>query len=164
MLQQQSRKPVGADLIIPVTAAAYAIYYVWSVSDFPFEAQFSGLVLAGLVVLLTLIYFARIALGFAQGRYSLGFGRFLGPQEGRAGRLVFVGLIVAYIVVVPYLGFTMTTFSFLVSAFLVNGARPVWRPIALAAAASLVGWLFFILLLDTRFPQGPFERAMEALF
>lgn len=163
MSQQQSRRPIGADLIIPVTAAAYAIYYVWSVRDFPFEAQFSGLALAGLVALFTLIYFARLVQGFAQGRYSLGFGRFLGPQEGRSGRLAFVGLIIGYIVVVPYLGFTLTTFTFLASAFLANGARPVWRPIALAAAASFLGWLFFILLLDTRFPQGPFERAMEAL-
>lgn len=88
----------------------------------------------------------------------------MGAQEGRTGRLAFVGLIVAYIAVMPYLGFTLTTFSFLASAFLVNGARPVWRPVALAAAASLSGWLFFIVLLDTRFPQGPFERAVEALF
>lgn len=164
MSQHETRKPVGADLIIPVVAALYAIYYVWSVRDFPFEAQFSGLTLAALLGLLTLIYFVRVAVGFARGRYSLGSGLLLGPRSGRMARLAFVALIVAYILVIPYLGFTLTTFAFLTASFVVSGARPLWRPICVAAAASLVGWLFFIVLLETRFPEGPFERAAEALF
>lgn len=82
MSQHQSRKPVGADLIIPITAAAYAIYYVWSVRTFPFEAQFSGLALAGLVGLLTLIYFARVARGLPKGAIGSASAAFWGPRRG----------------------------------------------------------------------------------
>ena len=42
MPERDQKTPVGADLIIPVAAAAYAVYYVASVADFPFEAQISG--------------------------------------------------------------------------------------------------------------------------
>ncbi len=164
MSEREPKTPIGADLIIPVTAGAYALYYVFSVRDFPFEAQISGMALAGLLGILVLIYFVRVARGFAAGRLSPGIGRFFGPRESRAARAAFVGLIVGFILVVPYLGFTLTTFAFLAASFLIAGARPVRRALIVAGAASLSGWLFFIVLLDTRFPEGPFERAMEALF
>ena len=44
------RRQVGSDLIIPVAGIAYAVYYVYSVWDFPPEAQRSGFFLAGLLV------------------------------------------------------------------------------------------------------------------
>lgn len=164
MSEREPRKPVGADLIIPVTAGAYALYYVLSVRDFPFEAQISGIVLAGLLSILVLIYFVRVARGLGVGRLSLGMGAFFGARESRAARGAFVALIVVFILVVPYLGFTLTTFAFLSASFLVAGARPVRRALLVAGAASLSGWLFFIVLLNTRFPEGPFERAMDTLF
>jgi hypothetical protein len=164
MSDRDQKQPVGADLIIPVAAAGYAVYYVLSVSDFPFEAQVSGMALAGALVLLVLLYFLRLAIGFRRGVYSLGLGEFFGPRESRPARGVFVALIVAFIVAIPYLGFTLTVFAFLAASFVVAGARPVWRAIALAAAVALAGWLFFIVLLGTRFPQGPFEHAVGAMF
>ena len=42
MPERDQKTPVGADLIIPVAAAAYAVYYVASVADFPFEALPDG--------------------------------------------------------------------------------------------------------------------------
>lgn len=164
MPDRDDKKPIGADLIIPVAAAGYAGYYVFSVADFPFEAQISGLVLAGLVFLLVLIYFVRLAIGFSRGRHSFGLGEFFGARNSRPARAAFVALIIGYIGVVPYLGFTLTTFTFLASSFLIAGARPVWRAMLVAGCAAIGGWVFFIVLLQTRFPQGPFERAVGALF
>jgi hypothetical protein len=134
------------------------------VRDFPFEAQISGMVLAGLLGLLVLVYFVRVGLRLGRGQVSLGLGNFFGARETRAARAAFVALIVGFIAAVPYLGFTLTTFLFLAASFLIAGARPVRRALMVAAAASLSGWLFFIVLLGTRFPEGPFERAMGALF
>ena len=158
------KTPVGADLILPVSAAAYAIYYVWSVRNFPTEAQISGFLLAGLLLLFVLLYFVRIGLGLASGRYSLGIGKFLGPRESVGPRVTFFALIVVSMIVIPWLGFTLTTFLFLLASFLVLGVRPIRRAFLVAGVAALGGWLFFIVLLSTRFPQGPFERAAEALF
>src|SRR3546814_14586840 len=85
----QSKVPGGADLIIPVAAGAYAIYYVYSVWDFPFEAQISGLALAGLVCALVLAYFARTALDVLRGRQSLGFGSLSDSRKLRSAGVVF---------------------------------------------------------------------------
>ncbi|HEY9057280.1 MAG TPA: tripartite tricarboxylate transporter TctB family protein [Aurantimonas sp.] len=164
MLDRETRKPVGADLIIPVAAGAYAIYYVLSVWNFPWQAQMSGIILAALMLLLVGIYLVRVVIGLRRERYTLGFGDFFGAPSSRASRAIFVALIVGYILAVPYLGFTITTFVFLATSFLVAGARPVGRAVLTAGLAALGGWIFFIVLLNTRFPQGPFEQAMGAIF
>src|SRR3546814_5544457 len=124
----QSKVPGGADLIIPVAAGAYAIYYVYSVWDFPFEAQISGLALAGLVCALVLAYFARTALDVLRGRQSLGFGSVSDSRKLRSAGLVFL-LTVGYIVAVPPPGFTLTTFAFLAASFIILGARPIRRAV-----------------------------------
>jgi hypothetical protein len=151
------RKQVGSDLIIPVAGIAYAIYYVYSVWDFPAQAQRSGLFLASLLVGLCLILFIRIGFQLAQGRLEWEFTALLGPPEGRMRRLGFVALIAAYLLTVRTLGFTLTTFAFLFLGSLLAGLNSVRRAAVFAASAALAGWLFFIVLLGTRFPRGPFE-------
>ncbi|MCB1882947.1 MAG: tripartite tricarboxylate transporter TctB family protein [Geminicoccaceae bacterium] len=162
--QGKPSKPVLADLILPVGAAAYAVYYVLSVRSFPFQAQVSGMAMAILVCLLVSIFLVRTLIGLRRGRYRLGLGDFLGPPESVPNRLLFVGFILAYVAAVPWLGFTLTTFVFLCLSFAVVGVRPWRRVVVVAGTAALVGWLFFIVLLGTRFPAGPFERLMGALF
>jgi hypothetical protein len=159
-----TKKSVGADLIIPVCSAAYAIYYVWSVFDFPKEAQLSGLILAGMLLLVVGIYFVRIIRGLVSGRYHLGFGSFFGPPASLRGRAIFFVLTLVALVVISWLGFTLTTFAFLSLSFIALGVRPISHALVVAAIGALVGWFFFIVLLGTHFPEGPFERAMEALF
>ena len=162
--KDRPRKPVGADLILPACAAAYALYYVWSVHEFPLEAQLSGAILACMLLLLVAIYFVRVALGFFAGKYSLGLGDFFGPPASLKRRAVFFFLMLGTLVVVPWLGFTLTTFTFLSISFLVLGVRPVSRALSVAGIGALTGWLFFIVLLDTNFPEGPFERLVQAVF
>ncbi|KPQ15177.1 MAG: hypothetical protein HLUCCO18_12975 [Rhodobacteraceae bacterium HLUCCO18] len=155
------RRQVGSDLIIPVAGIAYAVYYVYSVWDFPPEAQRSGFFLAGLLVALCLIFFVRIGILAARGRVELEFDALLGPPRGRLGRLGFVALIGAYLLTVGTLGFTLTTFSFLFIGSLLAGLKSIRRAAIFAATASLAGWLFFIVLLGTRFPLGPFEALVN---
>lgn len=154
------RKQVGSDLIIPVFGIAYAIYYVSSVWSFPAEAQRSGFFLAGLLVFLCLLFFLRVVIQTLRGQVEFEFTALLGPREGRLGRLGFVGLIGAYLLTVKTLGFTLTTFSFLFFGALLAGIGSVRRAASFAAIAAISGWLFFIVLLGTRFPLGPFEALM----
>ena len=155
------RKRVGSDLIIPVAGIAYAVYYVYSVWDFPPEAQRSGFFLAGLLVVLCLIFFLRIGILAVRGQVEVEFDALLGPPEGRLRRLGFVALIGAYLLVVQTLGFTLTTFSFLFIGSLLAGLESIRRAAIFAATAALAGWLFFIVLLGTRFPLGPFEALVN---
>lgn len=157
------RMQVGSDLIIPVAGICYAIYYVSSVWDFPAEAQRSGFFLAGLLVSLCLIFFLRIAIRAVKGEVDLEFESLLGPAEGRWRRLGFVGLIGGYLVTVQTLGFTLTTFAFLFIGSLLAGLDSVRRAATFAAIAAIAGWVFFIVVLGTRFPLGPFEALMAQL-
>lgn len=154
-------RSAGAELVIPVAGFAYAIYYVYSVWDFPLQAQISGMMLAGLLVLLSLIFFARIAMALASGRARMDFTPLLGPRVGRSGRIVFVLLTLAYVPIVPYGGFVLTTFAFVLAGSTAVGLRPISKAVTFAAFASLGGWLFFIVILRTRFPPGPFEKLMQ---
>lgn len=154
------RKQVGSDLIIPVFGISYAIYYVYSVWDFPAEAQRSGLFLAGLLVFLCALFFLRLLSFALRGKAELEFTALLGPHEGRLRRLGFVALIGAYLLTVQTLGFTLSTFAFLFLGALLGGLESVRRAAAFAAIAAIAGWLFFIVLLGTRFPLGPFEALM----
>ncbi len=151
------RKQVGSDLIIPVAGICYAIYYVSSVWSFPAEAQRSGFFLAGLLVSLCLIFFIRIGVQMARGRVDWEFTALLGPEQGRWRRLGFVALIGAYLLTFQALGFTLATFAFLFIGSILAGLTSVRRAASFAAIAAISGWLFFIVLLGTRFPLGPFE-------
>ena len=151
-------KKVGADLIIPVIATLYAVYYVASVWDFPPEAQRSGMFLAALLIGLSVLCFIRTAVQFMRGRAEWEFSSVLGPREGRGRRGAFFALIIGYLFVVPWGGFTLTTFLFLLVGSILAGLSPVRKAAIFAAIASLGGWFFFIFLLGTRFPRGPFEE------
>ena len=81
-----------------------------------------------------------------------------------SGRLWFLVITLAYIVIIPWCGFTLTTFVFLFASMMVlnKGRRPGFIAM-LSAAFSLSGYLLFVLALETRFPQGPFEKVMQAV-
>ena len=148
------------DLIIPVSAVVYAIYYVASVRDFPFQAQITGLLLGSLLGLLCTVFFIRFLAGSPLG-IRIGWIDLIGEPSIGLKRLIFAGLILLSISAVPWGGFTLTTFVFLVASFHLLGVRPLTRVLVTAATAAIAGWLFFIVLLGARFPRGPFELLMS---
>ncbi|MEH6738771.1 MAG: tripartite tricarboxylate transporter TctB family protein [Sulfitobacter sp.] len=152
------KKKVGADLIIPVLASLYAIYYVASVWDFPPEAQRSGIFLASLLLFLTSLFLIRTVVRVVQNRLEWEFASVLGPREGRDRRLGFFLLIIGYLLIVQWGGFTLTTFLFLLFGSMLAGLTPFRKAVLFAGVSSLGGWLFFIVILGTRFPRGPFEK------
>ena len=149
------------DLIIPVSAAAYAIYYVASVRDFPFQAQITGLLLGSLVGLLCTIFFIRFTWQARRSGIRIGWADLIGDPAVRSKRVVFIALILLSIFAIPWGGFTLTTFVFLTLSFFLLGVRPLTRVLVTAATAAIAGWLFFIVLLGARFPRGPFELLMS---
>ncbi len=158
-----ARQRVGSDFVLPVVGVCYAVYYVWSVWDFPLEARRSGLFLAGLLLLLCGLFFVRTLLQALRGRVEWEFTALLGPPEGRLNRLGFLLLIGGYLWFVEPLGFTLATFVFLLVGSLLAGI-PSWRKaVVFASTASILGYLFFLELLGTRFPRGPFEALVAQM-
>ena len=73
-------------------------------------------------------------------------------------------LAIGYVLVIPWVGYTLTTFTFLIAAMLVLGVFSPAKLIGVSLALSLTGYYFFIELLDTRFAPGPFENFIQWLF
>lgn len=160
-----ARRPVGGELIIPIAAVAFTLYYFTSIIDSPWEAQvnafFVGSILLGLVGILVI----KLGRDLVAGRADLRLGALIEPVAVIPKRLVLLLLAIGYVAVIEWLGFTLTTFAFLSAAMLTlnDGRRPGFV-LGLAAALALGGYVLFMVAFQTRFPKGPFEWLMGAVF
>ena len=156
------RKHIGGELIIPVAGVVFAIYYFTTIIDSPFEAQvsafFVGTVLTGLVA----IFLLKSAISVIRGETDLGIEPLLSDRSFLPKRLALFALTVAFIIVVEWGGFTLTTFVFLsLAMLLLSDGRNLKFILILAASLAIGGYLLFIVAFHTRFPFGPFEYLMN---
>ncbi|WP_316979604.1 hypothetical protein [Shumkonia mesophila] len=158
------KRSVGADLVIPIMAAGYALYYIYTVLDYPTEAQINGLFLGIVLCLLVVVLLARVAAQWFRGEVDFGMQRLLAPLSMIPSRLVFLGLTIAYIVVIPWFGFTLTTFLFVLGSLLALGVRSKKLLVLMPLLSAAGGYIFFIAMLNTRFPKGPVEHFLAGMF
>ncbi len=157
-------KPIGGELVIPVVAFFFTLYYFWTIVDVPWSAQVSAFFVGSILIVLIGLFVHRIAGSIRRGEASLGMGPLFEPTSYIPKRLALLGLTLGFIFFVQYLGFTITVFLFLSGSMLLlsNGKKKVFI-ISLAAILSLGGWALFIWAFNTRFPAGPFENMMKGL-
>ena len=164
----EHRRAAGGEMILPAAALAFTVYYFSSIWDSPWEAQVAafliGSILIGLIVLLAI----RTARELAQGRADLALGELIGPRRILPRRLAIMALTVGYLLVIGWLGFTLTSFLFLACGMVVleEGDRVLRRIphfVLVSAVLSLAGWAVFIRSFDARFPTGPLEDLLGAL-
>jgi hypothetical protein len=116
------------------------------------------------LLVLIMLLAARLALQVAAGRATLGMDVLLRPGRPQLIRLALLAAILAFILTLGILGFTLGVFLFMCAAMLILGVRSPRRLLAVAAGVALGGWALFILFLDTRFPRGPVEQLLARLF
>ena len=156
------RRALGGDLIIPIAAVAFTLYYFSTILRSPWEAQVNAFFVGSILIALVLILLVKLGRELAAGTASLRIGALIEPRRIAPKRLILLGLAIAYAILIPWLGFTLTTFAFLALAMLLlNDGERAGFVLGLAATLALVGWLLFIVAFQTRFPAGPFERLME---
>lgn len=160
----RGKRPAGAELILPVAGTIFTLYYFSTILHSPWEAQvgafFVGFILIGLVVLFAI----KTVVDVRGGTADLGFGGLFRPDTINLKRLGLFLLTLGYVVVIDWLGFTITSFLYLTSAMLLLAERKrVGLIVPLAAGISLVGYLLFVVAFETRFPDGPFERLVEGI-
>lgn len=158
------RKGIGADLILPLMAAAYAVYYLYTVADFPWEAQMMGIFIAIAIWLLVGLIVVRTALKVWRGEATLRATGLTRPQSKLLLRSAFIGLTALSILLMPWLGFTLAVMLFLLSGMLLLGVSEVKPLVIIPLTAGSVGYLLFIAALDTRLPYGPVEMLLQWLF
>jgi hypothetical protein len=153
--------PVGGDLIIPIAAVAFTLYYFSSIISSPWEAQVNAFFVGSILIVLVAVQLIRSARMLLTGEGDLGLGELIGPSAILHKRLLLLLLTIGYVVVIEWLGFTLTTFLFLTAAmFLLNDGRRPGFIVGLAAALALGGYLLFIVAFQTRFPMGPLEHLL----
>lgn len=162
--REPRRRPVGADLIIPVAALAFTLYYFSTIVDSPWTAQVAAFFVGAILLALALLFIARTAVSVARGGAGLGMRGILEPLPFLPVRLGLIGMTVLYAVVIEWGGFTLTSFAFMSAAtLLLNRGRSAALTVAVAAAVSVAGYLLFIVAFGIRFPRGPFESLVGAL-
>ena len=161
--QDSSDQSLGSELVIPVTAMAFAVYYVQSIWNLPWEAQMNGFFLSAVIMVLGLAFIARSLKRRVADGARFGFESLIGSGAVTLQRLGLVGLTIGYILVLPWLGFTATTCVFLIGAMTLLGARS-WKLLAgISMGLSLTGYVVFIVALNSRLPHGVFEKLMAPL-
>jgi len=159
-----SKTPLGADLVIPGLALAFAVYFFFSIADLAWEAKANGVLIGTVLVVLIGIQCVRIVVELAGGKADLGFDRVLKPRDALPKRLGMVLLTVVFIAALPWLGLTLDLLLAMAAGLYLMGARKpshiVWTTLGVAACA----YLMFIAFLDSDVPRGPVERLISILF
>ena len=156
----KERTPLGADLVIPALALAFAAYFFVSIADLAWEAKANGTVIGGILVLLVLIQLVRIGVRLARGEGSFGFEPLLAPRDALGKRVGLVVITIAFIGTLQWLGLTLGLLVALFASLWIMGARGKALYIIPVVVAALA-YLLFVALLQTDIPHGPIERLLS---
>jgi len=156
-------KAYGADLVIPVLAAAFTIYFLYTIAGLEWEAKANGIFVGVALLALVAVQVVRSVIGIARGRGRLTFGPLLEPREALPRRLGMMAITIAFVITVPWLGLGLGLFIALAAGFAVMGVRP-WRRVLLTSfIVAAVSTVLFNAVLDTGLPKGPVEKLVERI-
>lgn len=161
---QKPPRQIGGELVIPIIAVGFTLYFFKTIWNSPWTAQVSAFMVGGVLLTVCAIFFVRCALWLSRGEGTLGFGNVFTMDDIRTGRIGLLLTTIGYVAFIDILGFTLMTFLFLAISMLIlaKGERPMFI-VAISAAMALTGWALFIWAFDTRFPRGWFENTMKAV-
>jgi len=161
------KKPsLGSDLIIPVAAILFTLYYFYSILHTPWTAQVSAFFNGTILLILCVVFIAGVVVKVARGTASLGFDRLIEPLDIAPKRALLFVLTLLYIACIDWAGFTITTFVFLALGMLLLSGRERRNKVfivALSAGLAIGGYLLFVVAFERHFPEGPFEHAVKAV-
>ena len=159
------KKHLGGDLVIPVAALAFTLYYVSTIINSPWTAQVSAYFVGTVLIALTVIFLVKTVVSIKRGEADLGMESLLAPRPFLPKRLALFGLTLGFIVFIEWGGFTLTTFAFMALAMLLlSEGRNRGLILILSGIMAFGGYLLFIVAFERRFPLGPFEELMKQVF
>jgi hypothetical protein len=155
------RTPLGADLVIPLLALGFALYFFWSIADLAWEAKANGVVIGAALLALVAVQVVRIALAVAQGRGDLRTDPLWQPGEVLPKRLGMVAVTVAFILLLQVLGLTLSLFASMGAALWIMGVRKPSVILGISFGVAAAAYLLFIAALDAGFPHGLIEKLLS---
>ena len=153
--------PLGADLVIPALAAAFAAYFLVSIADLAWEARANGMLIGTILLVLVAIQVARTGLAIVRGRGSLRADPLWLPAGTLVQRASLVLITALFIASLQWLGLTLGLLIALFAALWAMGVRRALVLVVLPLTVAASAYLLFILLLQADFPHGPIERLLS---
>lgn len=160
------KKSLGSDLIIPVAAVLFTLYYFSTIIDSPWTAQVSAFFVGTILLALCGAFLVITGVRVVRGQADLRMGNLWAPRSIAPRRLGLLVLTLSYIFCIDWLGFTITTFLFIfLGMLLLSGWERANKRLilVLSVVLSVGGYLLFVVAFQRRFPEGPFEQAFKAL-
>jgi hypothetical protein len=160
--REESGKPaLGADLVIPVLALAFAGYFFVSIRDLVWEAKANGVIIGTALTLLVVAQLIRVLARIARGEGTLSTAPLWEPREVLGKRIALLLVTIVFVATLKWLGLTLgLLLGMLAALWLLDVRRPrVLIGISVVVAAS--AYLLFIAALDSNFPHGPVEVAID---
>jgi hypothetical protein len=155
------KAPLGADLVIPAMALAFAAYFFVSIADLAWEAKANGVLIGVVLVLLVCLQLGRSARKLFNGEADLSFAPLLQPAEVMPKRIGMVAVATAFVATLPWLGLTLGLFLGMLAALWIMGVRRRATLILLPLAVAAAAYLLFIVTLQSEFPHGPIEMLLS---
>ena len=158
------KTPLGADLVIPLLALAFAAYFFWSIAGLAWEAKANGVLIGTVLVGLVAIQLARMGRELARGAGDLRLDPLWLPRDALVKRVGMVLLTVAFIAALDWLGLTLSLFLAMALALRLMGVRRPATILRVSCAVAGAAYLLFVAILDSAFPHGPIEQLLARLF
>lgn len=166
-MNQHSASPpknVLPDLIIPLMALVFTIYYLTTITEVPWIAQASAIVVSALLLLSIVAFAIRTAVRINKGREFISWGMLNIDTAYMGRRAILLALTIAYVWFLDVLGFTLATTVFMFCGIVLLSSIANWRNALLVAlGCSTLGYIVFIHFFQTRFPKGIIENFLKGL-
>ncbi|MDA0655355.1 MAG: hypothetical protein O2912_02955 [Proteobacteria bacterium] len=162
--EQGAKKAIGAELIIPGCAVAFTLYYFTTILDAPWTAQATSALIGVILIALCLVLFVIRARWLIRGEATISAKILIEPLDALPMRLGLFGLTLGYIILLPLIGFTLTTFAFLsLAMLLLSHGKGVRFKVIMSAVLSVSWFLLFVVAFERRFPLGWFDESIMVL-
>jgi len=161
---EPERPSVGGQLVIPVVAIIFTTYFFTTIIHSPWTAQVNAVLIGSILIVLSVLQIGKLLLQVRRGEADMRMSLLYSREDLTLGRVYLLIVTLAYIYLIEWGGFTITTFFFLlISMLILNRGRHKRMIMLVSAGLAIGGYLLFILAFDTRFHRGPFEAMVGAL-
>jgi hypothetical protein len=161
--RKDRRSALGADLVIPVLAVCFTIYYLTTSASLVWEARANGTVIGVILLVFCLIQFVRIGLRVKRSEGTLGLGDLGQWSESQGRRLSLLAILAVFVAAIPWLGTTLGLFLVMLATMWVLGVRKPRLLLGVSLGTAATMYILFIALLQTRLPAGPVEHLLNPL-
>jgi hypothetical protein len=162
--EERCVQALGADLVIPLLALAFAAYFFIDIRDLAWEAKANGVIIGTLLLILLAVQFARIGVAIARGRGDWRMDPLWQPRDALGKRIGMVLMTIAFIATIKWLGLTLGLLLGMLGSLWIMGVRRPKPLLGIAFAVAAAAYALFIATINSDFPHGPVEQLLAGAF